>query len=143
MATLDDVVVPRQALAVKGPAPPVPQHSWGTWGWSEGAGSAAAASPLAVMNGAVPPSHGAFDLPPPRGEGARGIKDIFVALENQINAISPAAGSPTPSGPATLGKQREAGTPRIREARLQRVLTPQSLVSQRPPFYRSFTRVSA
>lgn len=46
----------------------------------------------------------------PRGEGARGIKDIFVALENRINAISPAAGSPTPSGPTKLGKQREAGT---------------------------------
>lgn len=39
----------------------------------------------------------------PRGEGARGIKDIFVALENQINAISPAAGPPTPSGPGQVG----------------------------------------
>lgn len=67
-----------------------------------------AARLLSVMNGAVPPPHGAFDLP--RGEGARGIKDIFAALENQINAISPAAGSPTPSGRAKPGKKREAGT---------------------------------
>lgn len=46
----------------------------------------------------------------PRGEGAGGIKDIFVALGNRTNAISPAAGSPAPSGLAKLGEQREAGT---------------------------------
>jgi hypothetical protein len=102
-------------------APPVPPHSWGNvcvcvcvygglWPRAEEAGAAARCQPLGVMNGAVPPPHGAFDLPPPRGEGARGIKDIFVALENLINAISPAAGSPTPSARAKLGEELEAGT---------------------------------
>lgn len=79
-----------------------------------GAGAVARCQPLGIlMNGAVLPPHEAFDLPPhphPRGEGARGIKDIFVALENQIKATSPAAGPPTPSGPAKLGDQHEPRT---------------------------------
>lgn len=84
--------------------------------------TAATASKLGVMNGAVPPPHGAFDLPPHPWGGGWGIKDIFVALENQINAISPAARSSPLLAPAKLGKEREAGYPRTREAWLQRDL---------------------
>lgn len=118
-----------------------PSAPWGTSG-AGGTGAAAHCQLNGVMNGAVPPPHGAFDLLPPVGRGL-GHQRHFCGIRKSDKRHLTCSWLSHPFYPGQVGGGTRGRDPWTREAGLQRILTPRSLESLRPAFSRSLTRASA
>lgn len=66
--------------------------------------TAATASKLGVMNGAVPPPHGAFDLPPHPWGGGLGHQRHFCGIRESDKRHLTCSSLFTPSGPGQVGE---------------------------------------